>query len=149
MVYPKIVNPDTKGKFADGKYKPNSCSPTKKEADAFLRHIQKVAEEAFGTDEAMLPVRKTKTGKIKKDDDGNIVFKFKSSKKPMITDAKRKPLPKGVDVRGGSRAHIAYTLTNYDDGLSMWVDAVQIIELVSGSPGASADEVEVSPPVLS
>lgn len=144
FVYPKIVKPDLKGKFADSKYKTDFVFDDKASAEAFYKELQAKAKEILpDVDEPMLPVKKTKLGKLVRDDDGSIVFKFKSAKKPAIVDAKRKKLPEGVDVKAGSRGRVSYTLTNYDEGLSMWIDAAQITELVAGSPGANAfDETE-------
>lgn len=148
FVYPKIVKPDTKGQFANGKYKTDFVLKDKKAADELFKTVVAAAKELVGEEftekyASGLPVKKNKAGKMIRDEDGNIVFKFSSAKKPMIVDAKRKKLPDGVDVRGGSQGRISYTLTNYDDGISLWLDAVQIVDLVAGSPGAKAfDETD-------
>lgn len=148
FVYPKLVRPDTKGQFANGKYKTEFVLKDKKAADELFKTLVATAKELVGEEftekyASGLPVKKNKAGKMIRDEDNNIVFKFSSAKKPMIVDAKRKKLPDGVDVRGGSQGRISYTMTNYDDGVSLWLDAVQIVDLVAGSPGAKAfDEVD-------
>lgn len=148
LVYPKIIRPDTKGKFADNKFKTEFVLDDKKTSEALFKDLCAKAKELAGKDynekdASGIPVKKTKQGKVVRDEDSNLVFKFKSSKRPVIVDAKRKRLPKGVEVRGGSRGRVSYTLTNYDEGVVMLLDAVQITELVQGSPGANAfDETD-------
>ncbi len=138
LSYPKISKPDSKGEFADGKYKTDFVLEPE-DAKALKADITAKAKEIFpGATKMELPF------KVK---DGEIIFRFKGSKKPVIVDAKRQRLPEGVTVRGGSKARISYTLFNWEKGakkgVSLIPDAVQITELAEGSPGARAfDEVE-------
>jgi hypothetical protein len=64
--------------------------------------------------------------------DGVISFRLKSSKKPDLWDAQGNKLPAnhGVVVRAGSKIKVAGTLSNYDDGVMLYLDGVQIVELV-------------------
>lgn len=91
------------------------------------------------------------------DKDGNEVFKFKTKatfqnrngetfKKTLsIFDAFGKPVPEEINVGHGSIVKVAFSTKAYwknrnMKGLTLYLEAVQVIELKEGFGGASADE---------
>lgn len=88
---------------------------------------------------------------------GDVEFNFKTrasgvskknnkawNRKVPIFDAKGKPVPESVDPWGGSEGIIAFTFGSYftataGAGLSLRLEAVQVLKLVAGGGGASAD----------
>jgi hypothetical protein len=88
---------------------------------------------------------------------GNVIFKFsmKASgknkkgeewhRKPSVFDAKGKPIKTAINIWSGTVGKVAYSTSPYfvegtgSAGLKLYLNAVQIIELVNGdSKGASA-----------
>ena len=71
---------------------------------------------------------------------GNIVFRFKTKNKPALFDSDGKPLH-NINVFGGSQIKVSATAAPYsaagNNGITLYLNAVQIIELVSGSGGDS------------
>jgi hypothetical protein len=147
--YPKLSEPDTKGEYADGKYK-TEATADESYTEAFQEKIQAVADEAFpGKKNVHLPWKETK--------EGAIAFNFKSpKKKPQLTDAKGKALKLGTTIRGGSLLRIAGVIAAWEKGskrgVSLWPDAVRVIKLSEGfdanaafgaaEDGFDADEYE-------
>jgi len=88
---------------------------------------------------------------------GNLIFKFdmtasgenkkkeKWSRKPAIFDAKGKPMLKVPQVWGGTEGKVSFEASPYfipgtgSAGLKLRLNAVQIIELVSGGQRSSSD----------
>jgi hypothetical protein len=72
---------------------------------------------------------------------GNIVFKFKSKRAPGLFDAKAKPIAKTLNVASGTTAKIATALNPYatgvNTGVSMYLNDVQILELVEYGANAA------------
>jgi len=147
--YPKLSEPDTKGEYADGKYK-TEATADEAYTETFQEAIQAVADEYFaGKKNVHLPWKETK--------EGAIAFNFKSpKKKPMLTDSKGKPLKQGTVVRGGSLIRIAGVIAAWEKGakrgVSLWPDAVRVLKLSEGfdanaafgaaEDGFDADEYE-------
>jgi len=147
--YPKLSVPDTKGEYADGKYK-TEATADEAYTETFQEAIQAVADEYFaGKKGVHLPWKETK--------EGAIAFNFKSpKKKPMLTDSKGKPLKQGTVVRGGSSIRIAGVIAAWEKGtkrgVSLWPDAVRVLKLSEGfdanaafgaaEDGFDADEYE-------
>lgn len=133
--YPKLSEPDTKGEYADGKYK-TEATADESFVEKFQEQIQAVADAHFpGKKNLHLPWKETK--------EGDIAFNFKSpKKKPMLTDAKGKPLPKGAVIRGGSLIRIAGVIAAWEKGtkrgVSLWPDAVRVIKIAEGFDSAAA-----------
>lgn len=127
--YPKLSEPDTKGEYADGKFK-TEATADEAYTEEFQEFIQKVADEAFpGKKNVHLPWKETK--------EGGIAFNFKSpKKKPHLTDAKGKPLKAGITIRGGTKLRIAGSVAAWEKGakrgVSLWPDAVRVIKLAEG-----------------
>jgi hypothetical protein len=147
--YPKLSEPDTKGEYADGKYK-TEATADEGYTERFQEEIQKVAGAHFaGKRNVHLPWKETK--------EGAIAFIFKSpKKKPQLSDAKGKALKQGTIIRGGSLIRIAGVIAAWEKGakrgVSLWPDAVRVIKLSEGfdanaafgaaEDGFDADEYE-------
>ena len=69
---------------------------------------------------------------------GNIIFKFKTKNKPALFDAKGKPI-QNTNVYGGSQIKVSATAAPYSAagnvGITLYLNAVQVIELVTGDSG--------------
>lgn len=123
--YPKISAPDTKGQYADGKYKTEVVLD-----DEDLKAIKKILQDAA---KELLPDVKAPHLPIRTDKkDGTQSIMLKSQKKPLVIDSKKNKLPEGTQIRGGTRARIAYTLTQWEKGISLWLECVQVVELAEG-----------------
>lgn len=123
-VFPHLIEPDTKGQYADNRYKTGI-----RHGDAATEAFKKVLRDAAAkllpdVSNPHLPIRTDKK-------DGSVSFTWKSKNKPVLWDAQRNKLPAGadIDIRGGSKIRLAGVITNYDKGISLWVDGVQVIEL--------------------
>jgi DNA-directed RNA polymerase len=167
--YPKISKPDTKGKFADGKFKTDGVL-----TDEQYEEVEKAARAAGAkfwpdvpVEELALPLKDFYENKEAREK-GEVEsrgFTLKSQYKPAIFDSKKKKLPDGVVIGGGSVLRVASAffpwsktteqivvekgkrsksqVTEY--GVGMRLGDVQVKELVefSGSGDGSAfDEVE-------
>jgi hypothetical protein len=125
LKYPKLNNPDTKGEFADGKYKTEIVFSPADHA-AFDKEIKALAKE-------LLPSLKNPQLPIKKDKKtGELSFIAKSKFKPLLKDSQRKEIPEDVIVKGGSQARLALCVFPYQKGLSLQLSAVQVVKLVAG-----------------
>lgn len=71
---------------------------------------------------------------------GNVVFKFKSKRQPKLYDAKGKVISKNLQVASGTVAKVATAINPYATGInvgvSLYLNDVQIIELVEYGKGA-------------
>ena len=113
------------------------------DAKPLLDEMRSIANEAFGKNAsaAHMPYKTD-------DETGEIVFKTKSKYQPRFVDASGK----NVDatsmppVFGGSTARIAGNITPYDRngnrGISLQLNAVQVIELAKSQTGANFGAVE-------
>lgn len=115
--YPNITQPDSFGKYADGKFK-TQLVVSKKDAAPMVESLKALAKE---NKVAHLPF---------KEDGDSIVFKFKSKYRPMIVDARNKKVEK-LDLRigGGSKIRVGYTVYPYDKGLALQMTHVQVLAL--------------------
>jgi hypothetical protein len=145
--YPKISYPDTKGQYADGRYKTDVVFD-----DVGLAAIKKMLTEfaAETIPHVKNPKLPIKTGK---DDVTYVSFKGgwnaekDEARKPFVGDAKRNPIPEGVTIGAGSKIKVAATMANYENGpnkgITIYLDGVQVLELVEGGgdvAGRFADE---------
>lgn len=157
--FPRLTKPDTKFK-KDGEYSvglvlsPEEAAPLIKAIDA--------ADDAWFQEclsEATTPKAKKALKRLHKpyadetdaegEETGNIVFKasrpasFKKDDGTVLNftvalfDSKGKPLPKSVDIWGGSKVKLNVELNPYNTqlagvGVSLRLKAVQVIDLVSG-----------------
>jgi hypothetical protein len=140
-VYPSIIRPDTRYN-EEGVYKTGlELSP--KDAEKLVEDLKACYVEEFGAKK--LPSAKLP---FKKNDDGTLVFNFKSKNAPKIFDAKGNPIkdPSELRVGGGSVVKIAGAMKAYNaggaTGVTCYLNSVQIISLVEwgGSGPFSAEE---------
>lgn len=131
--YPWLTKPDTKFN-AEGVYKLSLAIP-KTEATEFLEAAKQAFIDEFGQSKmakAHMP--------FKEDEDGNVIFSFKSKIKPRLYDSQGKPITDDVSVGGGSVVKVSGAFGPYNKGANMgvalYLNAVQIIKLVeiSSSP---------------
>jgi len=155
--YPYLTKPDTKFN-PDGEYKisleikdPTLSAPLVTFLDEqFAASVAKAKKENAG--------KKIKEGDVPysvDEDSGKVTVRFKLKAKvtpkqgdpfeqrPAIFDAKGKPLM-DAKIGGGSKVKVAYELVPYytaiaGAGVSLRLKAVQVIDLVEFSGGASAD----------
>jgi hypothetical protein len=131
--YPWLTKPDTKFN-AEGVYKVSLAVP-KAEAKDFVEAAKQAFVDEFGQSKmakAHMP--------FKEDEEGNVVFSFKSKLKPRLYDSQGKPITDDVAVGGGSVVKVSGAFGPYNKGANMgvalYLNAVQIIKLteVSSSP---------------
>ncbi|QIG96577.1 hypothetical protein [Bradyrhizobium sp. 6(2017)] len=126
---PHLSKPDTKGEYADGKYK-TEATADKAYAERFQEEIQKVADDNFRSKKNVhVPWKETK--------EGEIAFIFKSPRKqPELADAKGNPIPLGIVIRSRSLIRISGVIAAWERGskrgVSLWSDAVRVIDLAKG-----------------
>lgn len=140
-VYPSVIRPDTRYN-EEGVYK-TGLEMSAKDAEKFVEDLKACYVEEFGAKK--LPSAKLP---FKKNDDGSIVFNFKSKNAPKIFDAKGNPIKDTSELRvgGGSVFKIAGAMKAYNaggsTGVTCYLNSIQIIELVEwgGSGPFSAEE---------
>lgn len=135
--YTYISDPDTKGEFADNKFKV-SIEVGAKELAAFKKVLAVKAKE-------WLPSLKTPKLPIRIDKEGRELVVMKTKSRPLAIDAERNKIPSDVKVYSGSEVRVAGTLSNYKEGLNIYLDAVQVIKLAEMGSRADAsafDSVE-------
>jgi len=141
--YPHITEKDTGHKFSSNKYD-SRLVVNADEAKAFIKLVNDAAADAK-IDDPKLPYKLL--------EDGTVEIKAKSEYMPAIFDASNKKiekLPEGTRVAGGSTIRMAGSLNIYDKGVSLWLNQVQILELVDGqgksmfepTEGFSRDELD-------
>ena len=136
--YPKLSEPDTKGEYADGKYKTEITFNTINTA-LVKKEMEACAARMFpGAKNVKIPMKTAK--------DGTVSFIFKSKNKPMLVDAKKQKIPAGVNIGGGSTGRVHGSLAKYEKGpnkgITAYLSAVQVIELQEGGGSISAFDVE-------
>lgn len=140
-VYPSVTRPDTRYN-EEGVYK-TGLEMSPKEADKFVEDLKACYVEEFGAKK--LPSAKLP---FKKNDDGTIVFNFKSKNAPKIFDAKGLPIKDVSELRvgGGSVIKVSGAMKAYNaggaTGVTCYLNAIQIIDLVEwgGSGPFTAEE---------
>lgn len=133
--YPHLTEKDTGHQFSSGKYD-TQIVMSKEAAAPLIEQINSIAKEEF-------PAKFIAKLPYKDDEDGNVVFKAKSEYQPALIDARGKKIekvPAGLRIRGGSTIRIAGAYNIYEKGISMWLNQVQIIELVADNLAFGADE---------
>jgi DNA-directed RNA polymerase len=167
--FPKISTPDTKGKYADGKFKTDGELD-----DAQYEAVEKTLKEAaeklwpdVPVDEVTLPLKNLYENKEAKEK-GEVEargFTLKSQYRPTVFDSKKKKLPEGVNIGGGSVIRVASAIfpwsktskmkvvekgkstmqeiTEYGLGLRLGdVQVKELVEFSGGGDGSAFDEVE-------
>jgi hypothetical protein len=133
--YPHITERDTGHQYSSGKYD-TQIILTKEAAAPLVAELKAVLKSE-------LPGLKDPKVPYKTDDEGNVIFKAKSEYQPVIVDARGKKMekvPATLRIRGGSTIRIAGTVNAYDKGVSLWLNQVQIIDLVEDNVAFEADE---------
>lgn len=133
--YPHITEKDTGHQYSSGKYDTRIVL-SKADAEPLMKQLNAIAKEE-------LPKLKDPKLPYKIDDEGNVEFKAKSEYQPALIDARGKKLekvPAGLRIRGGSVIRIAGAVNVYDKGVSLWLNQVQIIELVEDNSMFEADD---------
>jgi hypothetical protein len=132
--YPHISSPDTKGKYADNKFKTKLVFQL---GDAgvsdFIKACDDAAKEIHGSAGATLykPY-------VLNEDEGVVEFVFKTQYAPAIFDA-RNQSAQGAQIGGGSVLRILGSFVEYDKGITCALNQVQIKQLNSfGSSGFGA-----------
>lgn len=127
--YPHLIEPDTKGQFADNKYKVDLIL-TKQE----LSDLKKKFIEASGlTEKNKFPFG------VDKEDENIMFLKLKSEFKPLLMDKNGMDLPVDakVSIGAGSKIRAIAELYPYNvagqKGLSLRLKSIQIVSLVEGS----------------
>lgn len=151
--YPWLNRPDTKFK-EHGEYKVNLIVP-KKEGEAFIKkveaHVKAEAKAAKAKKLANMPWEMETDDQG--DETGNIILKCKATnklnkdgelwdRKPVLFDAKGNKTD--VQVGGGSKIKVnvelyTWNVSSTGFGVTLQINAVQIIELVELKTGASAE----------
>ena len=131
--FPKLDQPDTKGEYADNKYK-TEIVLSEADTKAFKAKALEAAKQLLpGVKNPRIPI------KVKETKDGetvtSFIFKRHADKgKPALFDAKRAPV--NVKVGGGSVIKVGGSFAAYEKGankgITAYLDAVQIIELKEG-----------------
>lgn len=141
--FPHITEKDTEGQYATNKFTTEIVLDEEGTAD--LKHQYREAAKRMcpELEHPHLPIKTAK--------DGTVSFIFKSTKKPLIMDAKGKRLPHStkIVIGGGSTIRVAGVLTTWEKGLTAYLDAVQVIKLAqrdaSFEPANVDDGFEYSP----
>lgn len=141
--YPHISSPDSKGKYADDKFKVKLVMPLgSPEAQGFIQKIKDAAVQLHGQKGLKLYMP------FVEDEEANeAVFILKTKYAPAIFDGRGNPA-KGVNVGGGSVIRLMGNVVPYDKGVTMQFNQVQIKELNGFGTcgfGAIEDGYEYSP----
>lgn len=123
--YPHLTAPDTKGQYADNKYKTKLRVPVK-DAAPFVAQIDEFMKGEFGSKASRMYVPYTET------DDGFVEFNFKSTYKPAVFDARNNEVTQVPMIGGGSTIRVAGVISSYDKGCNLRLNQVQVLELRSG-----------------
>ena len=135
-VFPWLIKADTKFN-ADGIFK-TDLKLSSAETKSIAGQLKAFYEKRFPNTKGKMPYKKEvdDTGK----ETGDYIFKFKSKNKPALFDASGKPM-QDTNVFGGSKIKVSATAASYDaagnKGVTLYLNAVQVIDLVTGDTGSS------------
>lgn len=142
---------DTEGKYASNKFKFEIRLPKgDEEIESFRKKLLKLHKEAGNN---QYPPIKDGDAVAKETDNekraafakGHWLMTFKSDYEPALVDTKKTPLPKKVVIMGGDIVKVSFNPKPYDmlgGGISNQLNAVMLIEKVSGGKGAAEFEEE-------
>jgi hypothetical protein len=138
--YPHLNKPDTKGRYADNKYKTKLVlRGDDPDTQAFVKKIDAAVKELHGSDKASI-YRPYEVD----DESGDVIFISKSKYAPAIFDAKNRSARK-AKIGRGSTLRLMGEFIGYGEGKKAGVSAqlhqVQIKEL-NGWGSSGFDEVE-------
>lgn len=165
LVYPWLTKPDTKFN-PQGEYRTTLAVP-QESCEEFCKKLDKILDDFFNEEvEKAKPQDKKKIKKAEPytpqyndagEETGNMIFKAKLkaevtmksgesyTQKPKLFDAKGAAIPASVNPYGGTQAKLSVQVVPYcmpatkECGLSLRLQAVQVIQLVQGSGGGNAD----------
>jgi hypothetical protein len=136
--WPWLSKPDTRYD-AEGKFKTDLLVSTE-EAAPIMETAKKLFVEEFGEK----ALKNAKWPYMVDDVTGGVKIRAKSGKKPGMFDAKGNVITKDLAVGNGSVIKIAGLLQTYDaggnKGVTAYLNAVQLIELVEFGGSASFEE---------
>lgn len=138
--YPKITKPDTKGEYADNKYKTDIVF-----SDDDYEGVKKIITAAA---KELLPDAKSPKLPLYEDWEEGKGIRLKSQYRPAVFDAKNKKLAETVIIGGGSEARVQATIFAYkkggNTGISIRLGKVQVRSLQAGTDGDTSpfDETE-------
>ena len=142
--YHKFISPVGVARFpwltkADTKFNPEGVYKTdlilsSEDAKAIATELKGLFKKHYPDGKGRMPYSKEKGEDGK--ETGNVIFKFKN--KPALFDAKGKPI-QNTNVYGGSKIKVSGTAAAYSAagnlGVTLYLNAVQVIELVTGDSG--------------
>lgn len=137
--YPKITNPDTKGEYADGKFKTDIVFSAEDYAKV-EKLINDAAKQLLpeGVKDPQLPLY---SWKDKEGNDEGSGTRAKSKYRAVVFDVKNTKLADALGIGGGTEARLAVTAKYYkkgkNEGINLYLNKVQIRKLVEYT---SADE---------
>lgn len=137
--YPKISQPDTKGEYADNKFKTDIVF-----SDEDYAKVEAAINDAAKT---LAPDAKNLKLPLHEWDEGKGI-RLKSQYRPVVFDAKNQKMPESTLIGGGTIARIAATVFFYskggNKGISIRLGKVQVKELVEyqGGDESPFDETE-------
>jgi len=147
--YPHISSPDTKWQYATGKYTVKLVQPAgDPEAQALVKAIDEASLACHGKKNTYKP--------YSLDEDTNeYVFVCKTKFPPAIFDSRNRPIKAGgPEIGTGSVIRLMGNICEYDKGVTLQFNQVQVIELngfgtsafdvVDGGYDASEDDGYVS-----
>jgi hypothetical protein len=138
--YPHISSPDTKGKYADNKFKTKLTLPLgDPQAQDFIKQIEAAATE-LGKDG-----KKDYRPYVEDEDANTVTFTFKSQYQPGTFDSKGGAIPSSTRIGGGSVLRVMGVFMPYGEGtkagITAQINQVQVKTL--NGPGVCAfDDVE-------
>lgn len=156
--YAHIAKPDTEGQYADNKYKVTlKLKKGDKEVEAFVKSLNDFAAAATDKQKAAWNKKKLEAFDVVKDGDdkddaeekgwaGYWLITAKTKKAPLVVDAKKNKT--SVPVFSGDVIRAKIAVCPFEKpvqgkaGLSVYLNAVQIIEKNSGGPAGTADGFE-------
>lgn len=134
--YPHLNKPDTKGKYADNKYKTKLVlRGDDPDTQAFVKSVKQALKDLKGTAKSThhIPVAID-------EETGEVTFTAKSKYAPAIFDAKNQKARK-AKIGRGSTIRLMGELVEFDKGISAQLHQVQIKEL-NGWGESAFDTVE-------
>lgn len=151
LVYPKLNEPDVytpkRGKPGKPKYKTDWSEPNeaaeKKLQDYLLKIAAKLCPDAdVNSDEFGRPWKVNKEGATVFTTSTGMTNKAGVTVRPPIFDAKNQSVPVSQSIGGGTKARLNMSVGVYPDenGITLYLNQVQIIEIVESQYGKSAFE---------
>lgn len=138
-----LHEPDTKGEYADNKYKVTILLPKGDGmVEQLVQKINAAHDEARGKKKTESPVKCGDEWYEAADDDetrekreyarGHYRLTFKSQFQPQLMTSAKTALPEGLEIRGGDLIKVAFAMNPYDKGknagVSLQLRAVQLIQ---------------------